>query len=1012
VLRAVLLVSVMSMLAIPASLVLRPVLLAWGIDGTANFLLTLCIGDLALAPFFTIWTCAGTTDYSSARLNIPWVISTMFTAPPAVGIVLVLRSQHGIPLFAYAIAGACTAVVWGLAFRQAHRHRHAHLRRPIRLDDVRVADDLISDCRRQLQDPSLSADERAAVELNLVGALVAASLGDRENHLPEAYEILQRSLNSRPPAWTFVSAMHFVDAMGVKAQRSGDLDGYEGALQLLLDAATNASAELPDAPGMALSARASSLVQLMGLAASEGDSERVQHLYSEAVADLERALEMSRRGSSLHAQHTIALARILGLHTIDADLDGAVKSCRRALRRLRVLGDYRQRAEGYLTLADLLALRAQVEPSGPVGDFLQSLWPGRPKDGFIGFLWPERRPYDLLRAARLCMGLSWRGGELAPLARTLFSELMYLVRAEVPDFVPLPTRQIGWMNRHVFAEQSRISPGGAVAHAEKWSRWAADAHNVRQAAEAHWYWLTAAVAESRRRVFQAEKERQLSQVQGLAADASAWLLAARRARDAAVALELGRAVLLTERMQRDRAGLEQRLVVAGREDLSDRWREVSERVSETDRAAYDARLTPPAPATIDVRGHAFAATFTSAEYAAHADHEQLVREISRVRGCEDVDASPTYDDLRAAAREGPVVYVAATDRGGSAVIVTEAPDPIVVELPTLHMADIDQHARQLLRAQDLHEIAEEIAVQLPWLWEVLMQPLVAHLPPMSIVTLIPVGALSQLAIHAASAAPNPDGIWCDQMDELVFRYAPNARVLLKAQAAAHGLSSEGLKILTVQVPDPPGDRPLPRAAMESLGVAAQFPQRQTARPSPATVANVIAALDGCAVWHFACHGRHDPDEPLASYLLLEDGPLTLRTIFARPAGRRRLAVLSACQTAMPDSTLLDEVVNFPSALLQAGVGGVVSSQTLVNDEAAMLLILRFFERFREGIVPARALAEAQAWLRCATNGQIHDAFPEAYPVPARNTGRALTYWREQQMFTEPHNWAVFSYSGL
>jgi CHAT domain-containing protein len=114
---------------------------------------------------------------------------------------------------------------------------------------------------------------------------------------------------------------------------------------------------------------------------------------------------------------------------------------------------------------------------------------------------------------------------------------------------------------------------------------------------------------------------------------------------------------------------------------------------------------------------------------------------------------------------------------------------------------------------------------------------------------------------------------------------------------------------------------------------------------------------------------------------------------------------------MSDGALLDEVIGFPSALLQNGIGGVVSSQSVVDDDAAMLLVLRFFARLRSGVLPARALAEAQAWLRCATNDEIHHAFPKAYPVPAHRAGDALASWSERQRFTDPHNWAAFIYSG-
>jgi CHAT domain-containing protein len=134
-------------------------------------------------------------------------------------------------------------------------------------------------------------------------------------------------------------------------------------------------------------------------------------------------------------------------------------------------------------------------------------------------------------------------------------------------------------------------------------------------------------------------------------------------------------------------------------------------------------------------------------------------------------------------------------------------------------------------------------------------------------------------------------------------------------------------------------------------------------------------------------------------------------IFAEPQGRRRLAVLSACHAGMPGVALPDEVISFPSAMLQAGVAGVVSSQVGVGDASATLLVLRFLHRVEEGVAPARALAEAQGWLRSATNEQIHDALPAVHPVPAGRSGRLLAHWQAQRPYTEPYAWATFSYSG-
>lgn len=114
---------------------------------------------------------------------------------------------------------------------------------------------------------------------------------------------------------------------------------------------------------------------------------------------------------------------------------------------------------------------------------------------------------------------------------------------------------------------------------------------------------------------------------------------------------------------------------------------------------------------------------------------------------------------------------------------------------------------------------------------------------------------------------------------------------------------------------------------------------------------------------------------------------------------------------MANETLLDEVMSFPSAMLQAGVAGVVASHTVVPDQGAMLLVLRFFDRLRLGIEPACALAEAQVWLSAATNGQIRDAFPAVHPFPDHLPERVRELWEKRCEFSDPHNWAVFSYFG-
>lgn len=991
---------------------LKPMLRDLEVHGIANIVASSFVLLLALMPWAFVFRSTYTVDFSSARLRGPVVLAT-WCAASTLWIALQVSDSALRALDVWApvtVFGAATVVfgstaaVWLAVFRHVRGSGRIHRHRLVRLGQVADADELIAACRSDLASPSLSEDERSVAELNLVAALITLSRrADHDDALLEAHELLDRARRSSP-RWTFLAAGQLVEAMHAKAERSGDLEGYEHALQLLVDAAVDATAQLPDAPAKAMAMRSQCRVQLSERAASDGDQPRARRLHEDAVSDLRRAVELAptRR---LHAEYTVELARVAGPHPLHRDLDASIASCRRALRRLWLSG-WSVRAQGYLALADLLALRAAVAPAGGVQGRLRAR---SSNVGRVAALVPSRGSTDRLRALWLCVQLVL-AMESGAQARERIPALWRLPRIEPGTPAPsLATRRVVGLYRKTFENQALSAPGSATELAARWASDAARRRDVHEAAEAHWCWIRAVVADAHRRVVAIDKQRRLQRVQGSAAEACYWLVRAGRARDAAVALKLGRAVLLTERMQRANSDLPQQLVAAGRPDIRERWLRSSDRITRADRAVFAARSAaagdePSGDAT------AVAGGFASEEYLALCEHERLLQEIGRLPGCEEVDASLDFDGLRDAASTGPIVYLSASERGGCAIIVTASPEPQVVDLPALRAADVGRHAQQLSDGEDLYDVAEELADVLPWLWQAAMSAVASAVEPQSLVTLIPTGALAMLPLHAAGEAPAVDGTWCDRTDGLVFRYAPNARVLLRAQRTAADLADEQHTVLTVAVPDAPDKDHLPCATRESDGVCAQLGAHRVVRPSPATAARVLVELDSCAIWHFACHGEHDPEEPLDSRLLLEDGALTLGAILARPSGRGRLAVLSACHTAVLDAALLDEVIGFPSAMLQAGVAGVVASGIAVADSAAMLIVVCLFERLAAGAAPPNALADAQTWLRSATNAQIHERFPRLYPLPEDRSCHDEAYWARRD-FADPFAWAMFSYWG-
>lgn len=140
---------------------------------------------------------------------------------------------------------------------------------------------------------------------------------------------------------------------------------------------------------------------------------------------------------------------------------------------------------------------------------------------------------------------------------------------------------------------------------------------------------------------------------------------------------------------------------------------------------------------------------------------------------------------------------------------------------------------------------------------------------------------------------------------------------------------------------------------------------------------ILAALPGHDMWHFATHGGFNPSAPLKSFLMLGgDNLLTLEMLFETSGlGTPRLVVLSACETGVYDlGSLPDEFIGLPSGFLQAGAAGVIATLWPVYDLSTALLIGRFYEGFvGGGLKPPAALRAAQLWLRDASRDDVLDA---------------------------------------
>ncbi|MFF1608805.1 CHAT domain-containing protein [Amycolatopsis sp. NPDC058278] len=374
--------------------------------------------------------------------------------------------------------------------------------------------------------------------------------------------------------------------------------------------------------------------------------------------------------------------------------------------------------------------------------------------------------------------------------------------------------------------------------------------------------------------------------------------------------------------------------------------------------------------------------------------DQVIEEIQRVPGFETFLATPTMDDVAAAADQDPLVYLTAAEPGGLALIVSGG-DVTHVPLDGLTTAALSDVTSEFLSAHAVYRPGPEaegsawedcLAKTSAWLYDEVMGPVVTALDGRSSAVLVAGGLLGLLPIHAARTADGtrPTG-YRYVLDDVEVSYIPNARALTAARSNVERTPIRDDRLVTVI--DPPRDRPgrpLTRSQVEVEAAVAGFPG--SAPPitgSAATADAVRTALEQADVAHFACHGIAELGSPLDSRILLAGtDDLRLRDLLTMRL-RLRLAVLSACETLPPGTDLPDEVVSLPTGLLQAGVGGVVASMWEVPDRPTAMLMVEFHRLWRhEGCAPVTALRRAQQWLRDTTNGEKVEAYRQALDAGA------------------------------
>ena len=479
---------------------------------------------------------------------------------------------------------------------------------------------------------------------------------------------------------------------------------------------------------------------------------------------------------------------------------------------------------------------------------------------------------------------------------------------------------------------------------------------------------------------------------------------------AILTLEQSRARSLSENLNRDRADFTQLQTLAP--TLYTDYQEITQQLRNLERGDLDHMVSTDRDRVPDELIN----TTTRLRQALN----QIIAQIRQVPGYEDFLTPTKWADIVIALRrDHSLVYLVTTPNGGVFLIVTvyainvlwldtltnEFLKKLLVGSDNIEALDGGWFVDYLKAAINRQSWLDTISTATRQLWDVLIGPLVVHLQAQNIsrITLIPTGLLSLLPLHAAWTPDEtkPTGRRY-ALDDICITYAPNAQALTAAQAISDQVQANSI----LAIDNPRND--LPNSDREVQVAVSTFPRTTVLRHDQATVNQVRSQLPNATIAHFSCHGTANLTEPLNSGLLMSDGLLTLKDIFALNLADTakgnygiRLAILSACETGMIGIENADEAISLPTGLLQAGVAAVIASLWSVSDLSTMLLLTRFYHLWRkDGLEPGQALRQAQIWLRDSTAGEI-----AAY-------GGFFTPTPDERPYAHPFHWAAFSYTGI
>ncbi|KAG2366280.1 CHAT domain-containing protein [Suillus spraguei] len=372
----------------------------------------------------------------------------------------------------------------------------------------------------------------------------------------------------------------------------------------------------------------------------------------------------------------------------------------------------------------------------------------------------------------------------------------------------------------------------------------------------------------------------------------------------------------------------------------------------------------------------------------------VVAKIRDLKGFSRFLLPPSYEDLQAAARHGPVIIFIASKYSCSAIIVPTSGEPHNVPLPSITLTELknlkDRFARAIRDASTLGPKVprNDLIVLLRTVWDEIMLPIVnvlehvLNLKHHSRIWLCPTADFTSIPLHAAHPfLTKPDGSGKEPCleDLYICSYAPTlsalvrSRQLMKKRAPPSFVAigqgqpraGESKELLAVDSEIELVRKIVP-ATVNRTTIFGDVQQlvpvtvnRTTISGEAATRAGALQALEESNWVHLACHGKQDSEQPYNSHFVMKDEPITLLDIMEKDIPQAEFAFLSACHTAVGDKETPDEVIHLAAGLQFSGFKSVIGTLWEVNDAYVEHVVKAFYENmFKGGVMDCTKAAWA------------------------------------------------------